>query len=59
MWQHVAGDATSATLAAMAERLPVGRVGRTADIAEGLRFAMRNGFMTGTVLHLDGGQRLV
>jgi len=59
IWQHVAGDATSATLAAMAERLPVGRVGRPGDIAEGLRFVMRNGFMTGAVLHLDGGHRLV
>jgi NAD(P)-dependent dehydrogenase (short-subunit alcohol dehydrogenase family) len=59
IWQHVAGDAAPATLAAMAERLPVGRVGRPRDIAEGLRFAMRNGFMTGTVLHLDGGHRLV
>jgi NAD(P)-dependent dehydrogenase (short-subunit alcohol dehydrogenase family) len=59
IWQHVAGDATSATLAAMAERLLVGRVGRPRDIAEGLRFVMHNGFMTGTVLHLDGGHRLV
>lgn len=59
IWQHVAGDAKAATLDAMAARLPVGRIGRPEDIADAIRFLMRNGFVTGTVLHAEGGHRLV
>lgn len=59
IWQHVAGAEAPARLDAMAQKLPVGRIGRPADIADGIRFLMRNGFATGSVLHLDGGHRLV
>ncbi|WP_112248341.1 SDR family oxidoreductase [Kribbella monticola] len=59
IWQSVAGDAKDETLAAMAARLPVGRIGRTNDIAEAIIALLRNGFITGTVLHADGGHRLV
>ncbi|MDX8503171.1 SDR family oxidoreductase [Mesorhizobium sp. VK4C] len=59
IWQLVAGDAKNDTLAAMAERLPVGRVGRPEDIADAIRFLMGNGFTTGTTLHVEGGHRLV
>ena len=59
IWQHVAGDAKAATLDAMAARLPVGRIGQPEDIADAIRFLMRNGFVTGTVLHAEGGHRLV
>ena len=59
IWQDVAGDAAPATLAAMADRLPVGRIGRTQDIAAAIIALLRNGFITGTVLHADGGHRLV
>jgi NAD(P)-dependent dehydrogenase (short-subunit alcohol dehydrogenase family) len=59
IWQDVAGDATADTLAKMAARLPVGRIGRTKDIAEAIIALLRNGFITGTVLHADGGHRLV
>lgn len=59
LWEHVAGDAKDATLAAMAERLPVGRIGRPADISSAILFLIDNGFVTGTVLHVEGGHRLV
>lgn len=59
IWKFVAGDAKAATLEAMAERLPVGRVGQPIDIADAIRFLMHNSFVTGTVLHVDGGQRLI
>ncbi|MFE0016522.1 SDR family oxidoreductase [Mesorhizobium sp. NPDC059054] len=59
IWLHVAGDAKAATLDAMAARLPVGRIGRPEDIADAIRFLMRNGFVTGTVLHAEGGHRLI
>jgi NAD(P)-dependent dehydrogenase (short-subunit alcohol dehydrogenase family) len=59
IWQEVAGDAAADTLAAMAARLPAGRIGRTKDIADAIIALLRNGFITGTVLHADGGHRLV
>jgi NAD(P)-dependent dehydrogenase (short-subunit alcohol dehydrogenase family) len=52
----VAGDAKAATLDAMAKRLPVGRPD---DIADAIRFLMQASFVTGTVLHIEGGHRLV
>ncbi|MBB3590946.1 NAD(P)-dependent dehydrogenase (short-subunit alcohol dehydrogenase family) [Rhizobium sp. BK529] len=59
IWRFVAGDARQATLEAMAKRLPVGRVGRSEDIADAIRFLIGNGFTTGTILHVEGGHRLV
>ncbi|MEE4113827.1 MAG: SDR family oxidoreductase [Desulfobacteraceae bacterium] len=41
--------------AAIAERLPAGRVGRPEDIAEAALMLMTNGFITGVVLDVDGG----
>jgi NAD(P)-dependent dehydrogenase (short-subunit alcohol dehydrogenase family) len=59
IWESIApGDAKAVALDAMAKRLPVGRVGRPDDIADAIRFLMRNTFVTGTVLHVDGGHRL-
>lgn len=46
-------------LGEMARRLPVGRVGRPSDVADAITAVMENGFITGTVVHVDGGQRLV
>ncbi|QKD02764.1 SDR family oxidoreductase [Mesorhizobium loti] len=59
IWAQVAGDRKAETLAAMAERLPVGRVGQPDDIADALLFLIGNGFTTGTTLHVEGGHRLV
>ena len=59
IWSSIAGDSKDETLAAMAKRLPVGRVGRPDDIADALGFLIGNGFTTGTVLHVDGGHRLI
>ncbi|HZX04704.1 SDR family oxidoreductase [Kribbella sp.] len=59
IWQDVAGDEAPQTLAAMAARLPAGRIGRPEDIAAAIIALLRNGFVTGTVLHADGGHRLV
>lgn len=59
IWSAVAGDAKDETLNAMAKRLPVGRIGAAADIADAIRFLMGNGFTTGTTLHVEGGHRLV
>jgi NAD(P)-dependent dehydrogenase (short-subunit alcohol dehydrogenase family) len=59
IWEDVAGAETDALLASMAQRLPVGRVGMPQDIAEAFLFLMRNGYTTGTVLHIEGGHRLI
>jgi NAD(P)-dependent dehydrogenase (short-subunit alcohol dehydrogenase family) len=59
IWTFVAGDKKDDTLSAMAERLPVGRVGHPEDIADAITFLMGNPFTTGTILHVDGGHRLV
>ena len=37
--------------------LPVGRAGTARDVAQAVLFLMTNGFVTGTVLDVDGGQR--
>jgi NAD(P)-dependent dehydrogenase (short-subunit alcohol dehydrogenase family) len=45
--------------AARAAKLPVGRIGRPEEVAEAVVFLMTNGFVTGTVLPIDGGGGLV
>ncbi|MBZ9696318.1 MULTISPECIES: SDR family oxidoreductase [unclassified Mesorhizobium] len=59
IWAQVAGDRKADTLAVMAERLPVGRIGQPEDIADAIAFLIGNGFATGTTLHVEGGHRLV
>lgn len=59
IWDSVAGEAKTAMLEAMAKRLPVGRIGQPGDIAQAIESVMTNGFISGTVIHVDGGQRLV
>jgi NAD(P)-dependent dehydrogenase (short-subunit alcohol dehydrogenase family) len=59
IWTLVAGDKKDDTLSAMAKRLPVGRVGQPDDIADAIGFLMGNAFTTGTVLHVEGGHRLI
>ena len=59
IWSFVAGDRKDETLDAMAKRLPVGRVGQPDDIADAIAFLIGNGFTTGTILHVEGGHRLI
>lgn len=59
IWEDVVGGRKDEALQAMAAKLPVGRIGKADDVAEMLICAMINGFVTGTVLHCDGGHRLV
>jgi NAD(P)-dependent dehydrogenase (short-subunit alcohol dehydrogenase family) len=58
-WDTMAGPRKAAILDGMAARLPVGRIGRTEDIGQAALYAMRAGHLTGAVLQVDGGQRLV
>lgn len=59
IWAFVAGAAKDDVLDAMARRLPSGRVGRPEDIADAILYLMGNGFTTGSVLHAEGGHRLI
>jgi NAD(P)-dependent dehydrogenase (short-subunit alcohol dehydrogenase family) len=59
IWDAVAGEGKTERLAAMAGRLLTGRIGTPADIATAVLALVHNGFITGTVLHADGGHRLV
>jgi NAD(P)-dependent dehydrogenase (short-subunit alcohol dehydrogenase family) len=44
---------------ALADKLPVKRVGRPEDVARTVLYLMQNGYSTGTVSYVDGGHRLV
>jgi NAD(P)-dependent dehydrogenase (short-subunit alcohol dehydrogenase family) len=59
IWDTLAGAAKHERLDAMAARLPVGRIGRPEDVAQAFLAVLANGFLTGEVLHVDGGHRLV
>ena len=59
IWDTIAGEAKAARLDAMAARLPAGRVGLPGDVAQAMLALIGNPYITGTVVHVDGGQRLV
>ena len=59
LWQNIPEDDREAMFAAAGERLPVGRVGEAAEVAETYVFLMRQGFATGQSFVVDGGGVLV
>ena len=60
VWERIApAEVKRARLAEMASRLPGKRNGRPEDAANAVVFLMNDEFITGTVLHADGGQVLV
>jgi NAD(P)-dependent dehydrogenase (short-subunit alcohol dehydrogenase family) len=50
-----AGSETRSAVLQKAAALPVGRVGCPSEVADAYIFAMTNGFLTGTVIDIDGG----
>jgi NAD(P)-dependent dehydrogenase (short-subunit alcohol dehydrogenase family) len=56
---EVLGAHRAEVLAAAAARLPVRRIGRPEDIADAVLFLMKNGYVTGITLTVDGGGLLV
>jgi NAD(P)-dependent dehydrogenase (short-subunit alcohol dehydrogenase family) len=63
IWDRIASAAPrnwkQESFDAMAARLPVGRIGQVGDIARAFMFLMKNEFVTGSVMDIDGGHRLV
>jgi NAD(P)-dependent dehydrogenase (short-subunit alcohol dehydrogenase family) len=57
IWDQLGLD-KQAAFAELAGRLPARRVGTPDDIAQAFSSVMRNGFITATVLHVDGGHRI-
>ncbi|WP_031173538.1 SDR family oxidoreductase [Streptomyces durhamensis] len=57
IWNQLGMD-RQAAFAKLAEQLPARRVGTPDDIAQAFSSVMHNGFITGTVLHVDGGHRI-
>jgi NAD(P)-dependent dehydrogenase (short-subunit alcohol dehydrogenase family) len=54
-WTGVPDDALEQIFDRMAKALPVGRVGTADDIANAVLFLLTTGYVTGTVLAVDGG----
>ncbi len=59
MLERALGERYDDMVATMGANLPVGRVGTAAEIADAILFLATNGYVTGEVLHVDGGHRLV
>lgn len=56
---EVFGAQRAEILAAAAARLPVRRIGRPEEVADAVLFLMKNGYVTGITLTIDGGGLLV
>ncbi|MGA5823158.1 SDR family oxidoreductase [Kitasatospora sp. NPDC094028] len=56
-WDGLGSD-KEAFLRGVAERNPARRVGSTEDLVKAVLYAIDNPYVTGTVLHVDGGGRL-
>lgn len=57
-WDAMAEDDRTAMFDRLAGALPVGRVGTAEELAAAVWLLLTNGFITGTVLAVDGGHRL-
>lgn len=56
---RVYGDKRDEAVAAVEKRVPAGRLGRPEEIAAAALFLMRNGYVTGITLPVDGGVQLL
>ena len=59
LFDALLGEQRDAVLAAAGSKLPVGRVGRAEEIADAVLFLMKNAYVNGTILTVDGGGLLV
>lgn len=59
MWDAVLGENKRAVLNSVAEKLPVKHIATAEEVAEAVIFLMRNESVTGEIIHIDGGARLV
>ncbi len=59
LWRDIPEGDREEMYAAAGQKLPVGRVGEAADVAEAYLFLMRQDFATGQTFVIDGGGSLV
>jgi len=59
MWDGIMGDNKTNVLASIAEKLPVKKIASPDEVASAVVFLMSNNSITGEVIHIDGGSRLV
>jgi NAD(P)-dependent dehydrogenase (short-subunit alcohol dehydrogenase family) len=61
IWQQVMPDEAKReeTFAVMRAKIPARRIGQSEDIAQAIESVIANGFMSGSTVYVDGGQRLV
>jgi NAD(P)-dependent dehydrogenase (short-subunit alcohol dehydrogenase family) len=59
MWDAIMGDNKAAILADIAQKLPVKKIATPAEVASAVIFLMANASVTGEIIHVDGGSRLV
>jgi len=57
-WDFLGAEDRQGLFDSVAGSLPVGRVGQADDLADAALSLMGNGFINGTVLHVDGGGRI-
>jgi NAD(P)-dependent dehydrogenase (short-subunit alcohol dehydrogenase family) len=57
-WDVMAADDREAMFGRLAGALPAGRIGTADELAAAIWLLLTNGFVTGTVLPVDGGHRL-
>lgn len=57
-WDFLGADDRQGLFDSVAGSLPVGRVGQADELADAALSLMGNGFINGTVLHVDGGGRI-
>jgi NAD(P)-dependent dehydrogenase (short-subunit alcohol dehydrogenase family) len=57
-WDAFGEQGKAEYFARIASTNPAGRIGTVQDIADGVIFALTNTFLTGTTLHIDGGEPL-
>ncbi len=59
MWDGIMGENKTEILASIAERLPVRKIATPEEVASAVLFLMSNASVTGEVIHVDGGSRLI
>jgi len=58
LWRaRLSADEQRAFFERVGRDLPAGRPGTADDVAHAVQFLLKNGFTTGAVLDVDGGQR--
>jgi NAD(P)-dependent dehydrogenase (short-subunit alcohol dehydrogenase family) len=59
LWHGIPEADREAMFEATAQQLPVGRIGTPEDVALTVVYLMADGYVTGTVAELNGGNNLV